>query len=151
MPILSNVTSFEDRVVDTGRNLQRPVLDTVRKGVERAEGRLPKLRVPALPRVDLPRVDLPRLDLPRVDLPRPQLPSASRFTRSPAVRSQVDFAKALLDSQRTFVGELADALSPLVARDADEKSASVTKGIAETPAKKTSPKRKSTRSSKAGD
>jgi hypothetical protein len=149
MPILTNMTSFEDKVVDTVRSLQRPVLDTVRKGVERAEGRVPKLRVPTLPRVELPRLDLPRVDLPQIDLPRPSLPRARAFAQSPAVRSQVAFAKALVASQRSFVGDLADALSPLVA--GDEKSAAVTKTIAETPAKKTSPKRKSTRSSKTGD
>lgn len=175
MPILTNVTNFEDKIVDAVRSVQQPVVDTVRMGVERAEGRLPKLRVPTLPRPTLPRVDLPRVDLRRPTLPRPDLsrlnlprPDLSKpaalaesfaesLTGSPVVRSQVDFAKALLDTQRDFVGELADALSPLVATDEPKaaaktkKSAPVTKAIAESPAKKTSPKRKSTRSSQTKD
>lgn len=171
MSILTNVTSFEDKVVDAVRSIQQPVVDTVRMGVERAEGRLPKLRVPTLPRLEvnrsnlpdlpnLPRPDLSRLNLPRPDLSKPAALAesfAESLSESPVVRSQVDFAKALLDTQRDFVGELADALSPLVATDEakpaakPKKSVPVTKAIAESPAKKTSPKRKSTRSSQTKD
>jgi hypothetical protein len=185
MPILTNVTSFEDKVVDTVRTLQRPVVDTVRKGVERAEGRLPKLKVPTLPRpnvasVNLPRINLPKVDvpdiklpdiniklpnlpkLPDVDVPRPELRAPAKLTgalaESAVLRSQVGFARALVATQREFVGDLADALSPLVAPgDAPaktakaKKSAPVTKGIAQTATKKTSPKRKSTRSTQTKD
>lgn len=128
MTILTSVTEIEDRIVDTIREIQRPVVDYVRKGVEQAEGRLPKLSYPK-------------------GLPKP----------GEVVDSQFGFAKALLDTQRDFVGELADALSPLVATDEPKaaaktkKSAPVTKAIAESPAKKTSPKRKSTRSSQTKD
>jgi hypothetical protein len=91
MTILTSVTEIEDRIVDTIREIQRPVVDYVRKGVEQAEGRLPKLSYPK-------------------GLPTP----------GEVVDSQVDFAKALLDSQRVFVNELVDAVSPLVEGDEDE-------------------------------
>ncbi|MGH9214531.1 MAG: hypothetical protein ACRD2C_28270 [Acidimicrobiales bacterium] len=90
MSILASVTEIEDRVVDTVRNLQQPVVTYVRKGVERAEGRLPKLTYPE-------------------NLPRP----------GELVESQVNFAKALLDAQRDFVVDLVDAVSPLVRPEAD--------------------------------
>lgn len=85
MTILTSVTEIEDRIVDTIREIQRPVVDYVRKGVEQAEGRLPKLSYPK-------------------GLPKP----------GEVLDSQVEFAKALLDTQRTFVSELFDAVSPLV-------------------------------------
>ena len=88
MTILTSVTEIEDRIVDTIREIQRPVVDYVRKGVEQAEGRLPKLSYPKT-------------------LPKP----------GAVVESQFGFAKALLDTQRTFVSELVDAVAPLVESD----------------------------------
>jgi hypothetical protein len=89
MTILTSVTEIEDRIVDTIREIQRPVVGYVRKGVEQAEGRLPKLSYPK-------------------SLPKP----------GEVVETQFGFARALLDTQRTFVNELVDAVSPLV--DGDE-------------------------------
>lgn len=85
MSILTSVTEIEDRVVDTVRSIQHPVVDYVRKSVERAEGRLPKLAYPE-------------------NLPKP----------GEVVDSQINFAKALLDAQREFLTELVDAVAPLV-------------------------------------
>lgn len=85
MTILTSVTEFEDRFVEAIRDIQRPVLDYVRKGVERAEGRIPRMSYPA-------------------NLPKP----------NEIVDSQVDFAKALIDAQRDFARELVDAVAPLV-------------------------------------
>ena len=89
MSIMASVTEIEERVVDTVRQLQQPVVAYVRKGVERAEGRVPKLTYPE-------------------SLPKP----------AEIVESQVNFAKALLDTQRDFVNELVDAVSPMVRSDA---------------------------------
>ena len=51
MTILTSVTEFEDKLVTALRDAQGPVLGYVRKGVERAEGRIPRLNYPAgLPR-----------------------------------------------------------------------------------------------------
>jgi hypothetical protein len=101
MTVLTSVTEIEDRIVDALREIQRPVVDYVRKGVEQAEGRLPKLSYPK-------------------GLPTP----------SEVVESQFEFAKALFDTQRTFVSELVDAVSPLVeadeADDVDRADAKVT-------------------------
>jgi hypothetical protein len=88
MTLLTSVTEFEEKVVTTIRDLQRPVVGYVRKGVERAEGRIPRLSYPAA-------------------FPRP----------TEIVDSQVGFAKALLDSQRDFARDLADAVAPLVEAD----------------------------------
>ena len=85
MTLLTSVTEIEDRIVDTLREIQRPVVDYVRKGVEQAEGRLPKLSYPKT-------------------LPKP----------GEVVETQFGFARALLDTQRTFVSELVDAVAPLV-------------------------------------
>jgi hypothetical protein len=85
MTILTSVTEFEDRFVEAIREIQRPVLDYVRKGVERAEGRIPRVNYPA-------------------NLPKP----------NEIVDSQVEFAKALFDAQRDFARELVDAVAPLV-------------------------------------
>ncbi len=90
MTILTSVTEIEDRFVAALRDVQRPVVHYVRKGVERAEGRIPRLNYPT-------------------NLPRP-----TEF-----VDSQVEFAKALFDSQRDFARDLADAVAPLVEADAD--------------------------------
>src|SRR6266496_3986670 len=88
MTILTNVTEIEDKFVEALRDIQRPVLDYVRKGVERAEGRVPRLSYPA-------------------NLPKP----------TEIVDSQVGFAKALFDTQRDFARGLVDAVSPLVEGD----------------------------------
>lgn len=97
MTILTSVTEIEDRVVDTVRSLQQPVIDYVRKGVERAEGRFPKLTYPE-------------------SLPKP----------GEVVESQFNFAKALLDAQREFVNELVDAVSPLVRSESKTETATAT-------------------------
>jgi hypothetical protein len=112
MTILTSVTEIEDRIVDTLREIQRPVVDYVRKGVEQADGRLPKLSYPK-------------------GLPTP----------SEVVGSQVDFAKALLDTQRTFVSELVDAVAPLVESDEPEAEAETT-ATAESAAPTTKPRSK---------
>jgi hypothetical protein len=85
MTIMTSVTEIEDRFVAALRDIQRPMVDYVRKGVERAEGRIPRLNYPA-------------------QLPRP----------TEIVDSQVEFAKALIDSQRDFARDLAGAVAPLV-------------------------------------
>jgi hypothetical protein len=90
MTILTSVTEIEDRFVAALRDVQRPVVHYVRKGVERAEGRIPRLNYPT-------------------NLPRP-----TEF-----VDSQVEFAKALFDSQRDFARDLADAVAPLVEPEDD--------------------------------
>lgn len=90
MTILTSVTEIEDRFVAALRDVQRPVVHYVRKGVERAEWRIPRLSYPT-------------------NLPRP----------TEIVDSQVEFAKALLDSQRDFARDLADAVAPLVEPDDD--------------------------------
>jgi hypothetical protein len=122
MTILTSVTEIEDRIVDTIREIQRPVVDYVRKGVEQAEGRLP------------------RLSYPRT-LPKP----------GEVVESQFGFAKALLDTQRTFVSELVDAVAPLVESDEPETAAAPTAEAATpateaaTPATESGSKAKSTK------
>jgi hypothetical protein len=108
MSILASVTEIEDRVVDTVRTLQQPVVEYVRKGVERAEGRLPKLSYPE-------------------NLPRP----------GEVVETQFNFAKALLDSQRDFVNELVDAVSPLVRPETGSATTSASAPEAPAPAPKT--------------
>jgi len=90
MTILTSVTEIEDRFVAALRDIQRPVVHYVRKGVERAEGRIPRLNYPA-------------------QLPRP----------TEIVDSQVEFAKALIDSQRDFARDLAGAVAPLVETETD--------------------------------
>jgi hypothetical protein len=85
MSVLTSVTELEDRVVDTVTTIQEPVISYVRKGVERVEGRLPKLSYPK-------------------SLPEP----------TELVDSQFGFVRKLLESQRVFVAGLVDALTPLV-------------------------------------
>lgn len=91
MTILTSVTELEDRVVETVKSLQQPVVEYVRKGVERAEGRIPRLSYPE-------------------SLPKP----------SEVIESQYNFARALLDTQREFVSELVEAVAPLVRPEPDE-------------------------------
>jgi hypothetical protein len=103
MTILTSVTEFEDKVVETLRDLQRPVLNVVRKGVERADGRVPKLSYPA-------------------NLPKP----------AELLDSQVTFAKALIDVQRDFARGFVDVVSPLVT-DEDEDAGVTEAAAAKTP------------------
>jgi len=114
MTLLTSVTEIEDRIVDTLREIQRPVVDYVRKGVEQAEGRLPKLSYPK-------------------SLPTP----------GEVVESQVEFAKALLDTQREFVSELVDAVAPLVDSDEPEVRATVATAAPTTEAPKPATKSRS--------
>lgn len=90
MSILTSVTEIEDRFVVGLKSIQEPVVSYVRKGVERVEGRLPKLTIPSIPAMPS------------------NLPKASDV-----VDSQIDFAKALLENQRSFVNDLVDAVAPL--------------------------------------
>ena len=115
MTILTSVTEIEDRIVDTIREIQRPVVDYVRKGVEQAEGRLPRLSYPKT-------------------LPKP----------GEVVESQFGFAKALLDTQRTFVSELVDAVAPLVESD-EPATAAAPAAESATPATESGSKAKSTK------
>jgi hypothetical protein len=110
--ILTSVTEIEDRIVDTIREMQKPVVEYVRKGVEQAEGRLPKLTYPK-------------------GLPKP----------AEVVDSQVEFAKALLATQRSFVTELVDAVAPLVDTEDGEAAPAATPPAApKAKATKTAPK-----------
>ena len=115
MTILTSVTEFEDKVVDTIREIQRPVLDYVRKGVERAEGRIPRLNYPAT-------------------FPKP----------AEIVDSQVEFAKALVDAQRDFARELVDAVAPLIEPEPEAPLASEPVPAA-TPTAKSSPRKTATK------
>jgi hypothetical protein len=110
MTILTSVTEIEDRIVDTIREIQRPVVDYVRKGVEQADGRLPKLSYPK-------------------GLPKP----------GEVIDSQVEFAKALLDTQRTFVSELVDAVSPLVEDEPEGRPSATTTAAPATPSASAEP------------
>lgn len=118
MPILTSVTEIEDRIVEGVRDIQRPVVDYVRKSVEQAEGRVPKLSYPKVsyPKLNLPKVNAPKLNLPKVTYPQVTYPKGlpTRADVAEVVETQVAFAKALFETQRTFVTELFDAVSPLV-------------------------------------
>jgi hypothetical protein len=46
MSVLTAVTEAETKVVDTVKSLKQPVVDYVSKGVEYAEGRVPKVTYP---------------------------------------------------------------------------------------------------------
>jgi hypothetical protein len=109
MTILTSVTEIEDRIVEGVRDIQRPVVDYVRKSVEQAEGRLPKL---SYPKVSYPKVSYPKLNLPEVNFPELSYPLRDELAE--VVETQVAFAKALFETQRAFVTELVDAVSPLV-------------------------------------
>ena len=110
--ILDSVTEIEERIVEAVRSIQQPVVEYVSKGVDWAEGRFPK---PSYPE----------------GLPKP----------GEVIESQYNFAKALLDTQREFVSELADAVAPLVREDeADEPKAEPAKATAAKPSAKTTKK-----------
>ena len=117
MTILTSVTEFEDRFVEAIRDIQRPVLDYVRKGVDRAEGRIPRLSYPA-------------------NLPKP----------NEIVDSQVGFAKALIDAQRDFARELVDAVAPLVeSEESDAPTSAGSASAAKPTAKKPSTSKTATK------
>lgn len=108
--ILDSVTEIEDRFVEAVRSIQQPFVETVSKGVEWAEGRFPKLTYPE-------------------GLPTP----------GAVVETQFAFAKALLETQREFVNELVDAVTPLV-RSEDEAEAAAAIEPAGKPAPKSTAK-----------
>jgi hypothetical protein len=116
--VTTRLTEFEDKIVETLRDLQRPVLDVVRKGVERAEGRVPKLSYPTT-------------------FPKP----------GELLDSQVTFAKALFDVQRDFARGFVDAVSPLVESDDDLAATPAPASTPATPAAK-APKAASKRTPK---
>lgn len=142
LSILTEVNEIEGKVVDTVRSIQRPVVDYVRKGVDLADGVLPKLPYPQ-------------------NLPKP----------GEVVSSQFEFAKALLEAQRDFVKDIVEAVTPLVTTAGAARATSTASKIEEPatasaaseastegPAPKTSAKpaakrpttRKTTRSTKTG-
>jgi hypothetical protein len=84
MTIFDTVTEAETKVVETVRGLQDPVVDYVRKGVDKAEGRLPKFTYPE-------------------GLPRP----------SEVIDSQYEFVASLLAAQHELVKAVVASLAPL--------------------------------------
>jgi hypothetical protein len=88
--ILDSVTEIEEKIVEAVRSIQQPVVEYVSKGVDWAEGRFPKPTYPE-------------------NLPKP----------GEVIETQFNFAKALLDTQREFVSELADAVAPLVRAESE--------------------------------
>jgi hypothetical protein len=139
MTILTSVTEIEDRIVEGVRDIQRPVVDYVRKSVEQAEGRVPKL--------SYPKVSYPKLSYPKLTVTYPKnLPQPAEVAE--VVETQVAFAKALFETQRAFVTELFDAVSPLVesatSTAVDEPVVAVTPATS-APAATSTPTRKVTR------
>lgn len=84
MSILDTVTEAETKVVETVRGLQDPVVDYVSKGVDMAEGRLPKFTYPE-------------------GLPRP----------SEVIDSQYEFVTSLLAAQHDLMKAVVASLAPL--------------------------------------
>ncbi|HET6954413.1 MAG TPA: hypothetical protein VFI47_28870 [Acidimicrobiales bacterium] len=85
MTLLTTVTDAESKVVDAVRDLQGPVVEYVRKGVDLAGERLPKLTYPDR-------------------LPRP----------TEVIDSQYEFVTALLAAQYDLVKAVAATVAPLV-------------------------------------
>jgi hypothetical protein len=85
MSVLTTVTEAETKVVDTVKGLKQPVVDYVSKGVEYAEGRVPKLTYPDT-------------------LPKPV----------DVIDSQYDFVVSLISAQHELVKAVVETVSPLV-------------------------------------
>ncbi len=85
MTFLTTVTEAEARVVDAVRDLQDPVVTYVRKGVDFAGERLPKVTYPAV-------------------LPKP----------TEVIDSQYEFVANLLSAQHDLVKAVATTVAPLV-------------------------------------
>jgi hypothetical protein len=143
MTILTSVTEIEDRIVEGVRDIQRPVVDYVRKSVEQAEGRLPKLTYPKVsyPKVSYPKVPYPKLNLPEVNFPELSYPRSFplRDELAEVVETQVAFAKALFETQRSFVTELVDAVSPLVETGTTTTATATGPAVADEPVVKATP------------
>jgi len=107
MTILTTVTDAEAKVVDAVRELQGPVVEYVRKGVDLAGERLPKVSYPAT-------------------FPKPV----------EVLDSQYEFVTALLAAQHDLVKAVAETVAPLVGVQAPKakahtaKSAKATKSAA---------------------
>jgi hypothetical protein len=84
MSILTAVTDAETKVVDTVKSLKEPVVGYVSKGVEYAEGRVPKVAYPA-------------------GLPEPV----------ELIDSQYDFVASLLAAQHDLVRAVVATVAPL--------------------------------------
>jgi hypothetical protein len=82
--ILTAVTDAEAKVVGTVRDLQKPVVEYVRKGVKFADEKLPGFTYPA------------------------SFPAPTKL-----VDTQVDFLKALLDAEADLAKAVIKAVSPL--------------------------------------
>jgi hypothetical protein len=99
MTILTTVTDAEAKVVDAVRELQGPVVEYVRKGVDLAGERLPKVSYPAT-------------------FPKPV----------EVLDSQYEFVTALLAAQHDLVKAVAETVAPLYGAQAPKaKAAKATK------------------------
>lgn len=85
MSVLTAVTEAETKVIDTVKSLKQPVVDYVSKGVEYAEGRVPKVTYPDV-------------------LPKPV----------DVIDSQYDFVVSLISAQHELVKAVVETVSPLV-------------------------------------
>jgi hypothetical protein len=85
MTFLTTVTDAEAKVVDAVRELQGPVVEYVRKGVDLAGERLPKVSYPAT-------------------FPKPV----------EVIDSQYEFVTALIAAQHDLVKAVAETVAPLV-------------------------------------
>jgi hypothetical protein len=94
MTLLTTVTEAEAKVVDAVRELQAPVVEYVRKGVDLAGERLPKVNYPAT-------------------FPKPV----------EVIDSQYEFVTALLAAQHDLVKAIAETVAPLVATPAPQAKA----------------------------
>jgi hypothetical protein len=104
MTILTTVTDAEAKVVDAVRELQGPVVEYVRKGVDLAGDRLPKVSYPATFPMPIEVID-----------------------------SQYEFVTALLAAQHELVKAVAETVAPLVgvqATPAKPKATKATKSAA---------------------
>jgi hypothetical protein len=98
MTILTTVTDAEAKVVDAVRELQGPVVEYVRKGVDLAGERLPQVSYPAT-------------------LPKP----------IEVIDSQYEFVTALLAAQHELVKAVAETVAPLVGAQATPAKPKATK------------------------
>jgi hypothetical protein len=98
MTILTTVTDAEAKVVDAVRELQGPVVEYVRKGVDLAGERLPQVSYPAT-------------------FPKPV----------EVIDSQYEFVTALLAAQHELVKAVAETVGPLVGVQASPPKPKATK------------------------
>jgi|SRR5687768_1570872 len=98
MTILTTVTEAEAKVVDVVRDLQQPVVEYVRKGVDLASDKLPKVTYPS-------------------SLPKPV----------EVVDSQYEFLTSLLAAQYDLVKALTATVAPLLGTTAGPAKATTPK------------------------